>query len=171
MTMQKVVPCLWFDKNAEEAAKFYVSLFDNASIREITRYNNASSKASGMPVGSVMTVTFEIDGQEFMGLNGGPIFKFNEAVSFIIKCPDQAEVDRLWNALIKNGGEESVCGWLKDKYGLSWQIVPDQLELLLLDPDKEKVEAVTAALMEMKKIDIGKLVAASISPKVMAHHR
>jgi len=155
--MQKITPMLWFDNQAEEAANFYVSIFDHAKIHETTRYNEASSKAGGKPVGSVMTVQFEIEGQDYVALNGGPIFKFNESVSFTVSCKDQQEVDRFWSILTANGGEESMCGWLKDKYGLSWQIVPTRMIDLLTHSTPAQVEAVTAALMKMRKIEIPKL--------------
>lgn len=152
--MQNITPCLWFDNNAEEAANFYITLFPNSKITEITRYNDAASKAGDMPAGTVMTVTFEMNGLEYVALNGGPVFKFSEAVSFMIKCDSQEEVDRLWNKLLENGGEESQCGWLKDRFGFSWQVIPVKLYELLKTPDKAKSEAVTAALMDMVKIEL-----------------
>lgn len=155
--MQKIVPCLWFDHQAEEAANLYVSLFKNSQILNVSRYDEASAKASGQPAGSVLTVTFTLDGQEFMALNGGPAFKFTEAVSFVVNCETQAEVDRFWNTLTADGGEESQCGWLKDKYGLSWQIVPTVLEQLLSDPDPAKAQRAMQAMLEMKKLDIAEL--------------
>lgn len=154
--MQKITPCLWFDDKAEEAASFYASIFKNSSIGNIARYDAASAKVSGQPEGSVLTVEFTLEGQKFLGLNGGPIFKFSEAVSFTIDCEDQAEVDYFWEKLTE-GGEESVCGWLKDKYGLSWQVTPKRLTELLMDPDKEKAGRAMKAMLEMKKIDVAKL--------------
>ena len=121
--MQKITPCLWFDDKAEEAAKFYVSIFKNSKLGKITRYGEAGAEVSGRPKGSVMTVTFETRGQEFMALNGGPHFKFTEAISFLVNCETQEEIDEMWEKL-SAGGEKGQCGWLKDKYGLSWQIVP-----------------------------------------------
>jgi predicted 3-demethylubiquinone-9 3-methyltransferase (glyoxalase superfamily) len=154
--MQKITSCLWFDQQAEEAVNFYVSLFKNSKIVNVARYDEASAQASGQPKGSVMTVTFQLEGQEFMALNGGPAFKFTEAISFIVNCETQEEVDRLWNALTQ-GGEEVQCGWLKDKYGLSWQIVPTILEELLSDPDPVKAQRVMQAMLQMKKLDIAGL--------------
>jgi predicted 3-demethylubiquinone-9 3-methyltransferase (glyoxalase superfamily) len=152
----KITPNLWFDRQAEEAARFYTSVFDNSSIGRITRYDSATSAMSGLPEGSVLTVEFELDGQPFVALNGGPIFSFTEAVSFIVDCDSQEEVDYFWNALT-DGGEESQCGWLKDRYGLSWQIVPAVLGELLSDPDDEKSQRVTQALLGMRKLDIAEL--------------
>ena len=154
--MQKISSCLWFDSQAEEAANFYVSLFKNSSIKAVTRYGDAGSNAAGRPKGSVMTVTFILDGTEFMGLNGGPEFKFNEAVSFMVKCKDQAEVDRFWSKL-SEGGEEGPCGWLKDRFGLSWQIVPEVLEDMIGDSDPQKAERTMQAMLGMKKLDIRSL--------------
>jgi predicted 3-demethylubiquinone-9 3-methyltransferase (glyoxalase superfamily) len=151
--MQKLTPCLWFDDKAEEAAKFYVSIFKNAKLRNIARYGEAGAQASGRPKGSVMTVTFEIEGQEFMALNGGPIFKFTEAVSFMVKCHSQTEIDEMWNKL-SEGGEEGPCGWLKDKYGLSWQIVVPEWDEMLRDKDTVKAERAMAEILQMSKPDI-----------------
>jgi predicted 3-demethylubiquinone-9 3-methyltransferase (glyoxalase superfamily) len=155
--MQKITPCLWFDDQAEAAVNFYVSLFKNSKITNVARYDEAGAKASGRPVGTVMTMTFQLDGQEFMALNGGPIFKFTEATSFIVNCESQSEVDRLWDALTAHGGEESQCGWLKDRFGLSWQIVPTALGELMSDPDPAKAQRVMQAMLQMKKIDVAKL--------------
>jgi predicted 3-demethylubiquinone-9 3-methyltransferase (glyoxalase superfamily) len=155
--MQKIMPCLWFDDQAEAAVNFYVALFKNSKITNVARYDEAGAKASGRPVGTVMTMTFQLDGQEFMALNGGPIFKFTEATSFIVNCESQSEVDRLWDALTAHGGEESQCGWLKDRFGLSWQIVPTALGELMSDPDPAKAQRVMQAMLQMKKIDIAKL--------------
>ena len=154
--MHKIHPCLWFDNQAEEAAKFYVSIFKNSRIGKVTRYGEAGSQAAGRPKGSVMTVSFELDGQELTALNGGPHFKFSEAISLVVNCETQKEVDDLWETLSK-GGETQQCGWLKDKYGLSWQIVPNVLFELLLDKDAAKAERVMAAMLQMKKIDIRQL--------------
>lgn len=153
---KQVVPCLWFDNKAEEAAKFYVSTIRNSKMGKIARYGEAAAKASGQPVGSVMTVTFTINGQEFMALNGGPQFTFSPAVSFFLKCDTQKEIDRLWDKL-SEGGEKSVCGWLTDKYGLTWQIVPAVLDKMMGDKDEKRRDAVMEALIQMTKLDIKKL--------------
>jgi len=155
--MQKITPFLWFDTQAEEAAKLYTSLFKNSKITNVSRYDEAGAKASGRPVGSVMIVTFSLDGQEFTALNGGPVFKFTEAVSFVVNCRTQQEVDRFWTKLIADGGEEGQCGWLKDKFGLSWQIVPTVLRELLGDKDPAKAGRVMHAMLQMKKIGIAGL--------------
>ena len=154
--MQQITPCLWFDSNAEEAVKFYVSIFKNSKVGSIARYGEAGAEVSGRPKGTVMTVTFQLDGQEFMALNGGPHFKFTEAISFVVNCKTQEEVDELWEKL-SAGGEKGVCGWLKDKYGLSWQIVPTVLGKMLRDKDAEKTERVMKALLQMTKLDIKRL--------------
>ena len=151
--MQKITPFLWFDNKAEEAANFYVSIFKNSKIGTITRYGEEGAKISGRPKGTVMVVAFQLDGQEFMALNGGPHFKFSEAVSFLVNCETQEEVDELWEKL-SEGGEEGRCGWLKDKYGLSWQIVPTVLGKMLQDKDAEKSERVMNAMLKMDKIEI-----------------
>jgi len=151
--MQRITPCLWFDDKAEEAATFYVSIFKNSKLGPITRYGEAGAKVSGRPKDSVMTVTFEIEGQEFMALNGGPLFKFTEAVSFMVKCRTQQEIDEMWRKL-SEGGEEGPCGWLKDKYGLSWQIVVPEWDEMLRDEDTEKSERVMAAILHMSKPDM-----------------
>ncbi len=151
--MQPITPCLWFDGQAEEAAKFYTSIFDNSKLLGVARYGEAGAAASGRPEGTAMTVEFEIEGQRFLGLNGGPHFKFSEAVSFIVNCKTQREVDELWRKL-SEGGEEGPCGWLKDKFGLSWQIVPTVLGEMLKDQNSKKTERVMAAMLKMKKIDI-----------------
>ena len=150
---QKITSCLWFDDKAEEAAKFYTSIFKNSNIGKITRYDEESSQASGRPLGSVMTVEFQLEGQQFLALNGGPIFKFTEAVSFIVNCEKQEEVDYFWSRL-SAGGEESRCGWLKDRFGLSWQVVPIVLIEMLADKDIAKAKRVTHAMLQMDKIDI-----------------
>jgi len=150
--MPKINPFLWFDTQAEEAATLYTSVFPNSRIVEVSRYGSAGPG----PEGSVMTVSFELDGQRFVALNGGPEYTFSEAISFQIDCGSQEEVDRYWSAL-SEGGEEGPCGWLKDRFGVSWQVVPTRLMELLLDPDAEKSRRVTAAMMKMKKIEIGEL--------------
>ena len=147
--MQKITPFLWFDNQAAEAAEFYTSIFGNSKIVQVSRYGDAGPG----PKGSVMVVAFELDGQEFTALNGGPLFKFNEAISFVVDCKSQEEVDHLW-AKLSDGGEEGMCGWLKDKYGVSWQIVPTALVEMLNDPDPERSKRVTEAMLKMKKIDI-----------------
>jgi predicted 3-demethylubiquinone-9 3-methyltransferase (glyoxalase superfamily) len=151
--MQEITPFLWFDDKAEEAVNFYVSIFKNSRIGTITRYGEEGAKVSGRPKGTVMVVTFQLDGQEFMALNGGPHFKFSEATSFLVNCETQEEVDELWEKL-SEGGEEGRCGWLKDKYGLSWQIVPTVLAKMLQDKDAEKSERVMNAMLKMDKIEI-----------------
>jgi predicted 3-demethylubiquinone-9 3-methyltransferase (glyoxalase superfamily) len=151
--MQKISPFLWFDNQAEEAVQFYVSVFKNSKVGKIARYGDAGPG----PKGTVMTASFEIEGQTFTALNGGPLFKFNEAISFVVNCADQAEVDALWEKLSANGGTKSQCGWLKDKFGVSWQIVPTVLMELVSDPDPEKSRRVMEAMLQMTKIDIAKL--------------
>jgi predicted 3-demethylubiquinone-9 3-methyltransferase (glyoxalase superfamily) len=151
--MQKITPCLWFDYKAEEAAKFYVSIFKGSKLRHITRYGEAGAQVSGKPKGSVMTVTFEIEGREFVALNGGPHFKFTEAVSFMVKCETQIEIDEMWGKLSEDG-EEGPCGWLKDKYGLSWQIVVPAWDEMLRDKDTAKAERAMAAILQMSKPDL-----------------
>jgi predicted 3-demethylubiquinone-9 3-methyltransferase (glyoxalase superfamily) len=150
--MQKITPCLWFDTQGEEAAQYYTSIFANSKILDVTRYGAAGPR----PEGTVMTVVFELDGQEFIALNGGPEFKFNEAVSFQVNCDTQEEVDRFWYALSADG-EEGPCGWLKDKYGVSWQITPRLLDELIRDPDPEKSQRVMKAMLSMGKIDMAAL--------------
>ena len=153
----RISPCLWFDGEAEEAAKFYVSVFPNSKIGRISRYGDAGPG----PKGSVMTVAFTLDGQEFIGLNGGPQFKFTEAVSFTVYCDTQKEVDRYWTKLTTGGGKEVQCGWVKDRFGLSWQIVPTILPKLATDKDPKKVERVMRAMLQMKKLDIAALKGAA----------
>ena len=150
--MQKITPFLWFDGNAEEAMNFYTSIFKNSKIGRITRYGDAGPG----PKGTVMSATFQLDGQEFMALNGGPQFKFTEAISFFVNCETQEEVDELWEKL-SDGGQKSRCGWLKDKYGLSWQIIPSALGKMLGDKDPEKSQRVMKAMLQMDKIDIRRL--------------
>ena len=156
VSARKITPCLWFDTQAEEAAQFYVSIFKNSKINAISRYTKAGQEIHGKQPGSVMTVAFEIDGQAFVALNGGPQFKFNEAVSFQINCETQEEIDHFWNKLTENG-QEGPCGWLKDRYGVSWQIVPAVLPEMLRDADAEKAERVTKAFLQMKKFDAAAL--------------
>ena len=154
--MQRITPSLWFDTEAEDAANFYVSVFKNSQVLNVSRYGEAGPRPAGM----VMTVDFELDGQEFIALNGGPEFPFTEAVSLQVKCETQDEVDRYWSVL-SEGGEEGPCGWLKDRYGLSWQIIPVALTELLNDPDTAKAQRAMAAMLQMKKIDIAALHAAA----------
>lgn len=151
--MQKITPFLWFDNQAEDAAKFYASIFKNSKVGAITRYGEAGP---GTP-GSVLTVEFELDGLSFVGLNGGPHFKFTEAISMQIACETQEEVDRLWSKLTEDGGQPGQCGWLKDKFGLSWQVVPTALPRLLKQPDAEKANRVMQAMLQMTKIEIAEL--------------
>jgi predicted 3-demethylubiquinone-9 3-methyltransferase (glyoxalase superfamily) len=157
--MQKITPFLWFDGQAEDAVNFYTSIFKDSKIGRILRYGEEVAKvsASGRPVGSVLTIEFEIEGQKFVALNGGPQFKFNESVSFVVDCETQEEVDYFWEKLTADGGEESQCGWLKDKFGLSWQVTPALLIDMLHDEDPEKAERVMKAMLQMQKIDIEKL--------------
>ena len=156
--LQKITPCLWFDGQAEEAAKFYVSIFDNSAISTVSRYGKEGFDVHGRPEGSVMTVTFRLDGQEFIALNGGPFFKFTEAVSFMVHCGSQAEIDRYWKGLTEGGDPRAQqCGWLKDKYGLSWQVAPIALAEMTTDPDRRKSERVMKALLPMKKLDLAAL--------------
>ena len=152
-SLQKITPFLWFDNQAEEAVNFYTSIFKNSKIKSVTRYGEAGAEASGRPKGTVMTIAFQLDGQEFAALNGGPHFKFTEAISFVVNCETQDEVDELWEKL-SEGGEKGQCGWLRDKYGMSWQIVPTFLDEMLQDRDPKKSEKVMEALLQMDKIDI-----------------
>lgn len=161
--MQKITPFLWFDDQAEEAANFYVSLFKNSKIKDVSRYGEAGPG----PKGKVMVVRFELDGVEFTALNGGPHFKFNEAISLMVNCETQAEVDALWEKL-SAGGKTDRCGWLKDRYGLSWQIVPTVLGKLMSDPDREKSGRVMKAMLQMNKLDIRLLEEAYHQPKNVA---
>ncbi|PWU51402.1 hypothetical protein DLE60_32245 [Micromonospora globispora] len=153
---QKIVPNLWFDTQAEEAANFYISVFDNSRIVNVTHYGEAGPG----PAGTVMTVEFELNGQRFVGINGGPQFTFSEAVSFQINCADQGEVDYYWERL-SEGGQEGPCGWLKDRYGLSWQVVPTGMEEMLNDPDRERAQRAMKAMLGMGKIDIAALHSAA----------
>jgi predicted 3-demethylubiquinone-9 3-methyltransferase (glyoxalase superfamily) len=158
--MQKITPCLWFDTEGEAAADFYTSVFPNSRIVEVARYGSAGPR----PEGTVMAVRFELEGQEFVALNGGPEFTFDEAISFQVGCEGQDEVDRFWSALAE-GGEEGQCGWLKDRFGLSWQIVPNRLLELLRDPDQEKSQRVMATMLTMKKLEIEALERAAAQPE------
>jgi predicted 3-demethylubiquinone-9 3-methyltransferase (glyoxalase superfamily) len=154
--MQKITPFLWFDHQAEEAVNFYISLFRNSKILSIARYDEAAARVSGRPKGSVMTVAFELEGQEFIALNGGPHFSFSPAISFLVNCQTQEEVDSLWEKLCE-GGEPGQCGWLKDRFGLSWQIVPAALGKMLQDKDAEKSKRVMQAMLQMGKLEIKRL--------------
>jgi predicted 3-demethylubiquinone-9 3-methyltransferase (glyoxalase superfamily) len=155
--MQKITPFLWFDDQAEDAVNFYTSVFKNSKIGRIFRNTEEAAEKSGRPVGSVLTIEFEIQGQKFVALNGGSLFKFNESVSFVVNCETQQEVDYFWKKLTADGGEESACGWLKDKFGLSWQVVPTVLIDMLHDPDTAKSGRVMEAMLQMQKIDIKEL--------------
>jgi predicted 3-demethylubiquinone-9 3-methyltransferase (glyoxalase superfamily) len=150
--MQKITPNLWFENQAEEAAEFYTSIFKNSRITGVSRYGEAGPR----PAGSVMVVEFELDGQQFLALNGGPEFQFTEAISFVINCESQEEVDYMWERLT-DGGEESMCGWLKDRYGVSWQVVPTALHALLSEPDPEKASRIMEAFFQMRRIDLPRL--------------
>ena len=153
--MQKITPCLWFDSNAEEAVKFYTSIFKKSKIRKIARYGEEGYEIHGRPAGSVMTIEFELNGQTFTALNGGPVFKFNEAISFQVSCKSQQELDYYWGKLSKGGDVKAQqCGWLKDKYGVSWQVVPTVLGEMLKGKDAEVSNRVMKALLQMKKLDI-----------------
>ena len=152
----KITICLWFDNQAEEAAIFYTTVFKNSKIESITRYGKEGFEIHGQQEGTVMTINFNVNGQSFTALNGGPLFKFNESVSFQVFCEDQDEIDYYWDHLTAGGGEEGQCGWLKDKFGVSWQIIPDALPGLLKDP--AKAGKVTNAFMQMKKLEISKLL-------------
>jgi predicted 3-demethylubiquinone-9 3-methyltransferase (glyoxalase superfamily) len=154
---QKLTPCLWFDTQAEDAARFYVSVFKNGRLGRISHYGKEGHEVHQKPDGMVMTVEFEIDGQPFMALNGGPNFKFSEAVSFVINCETQEEVDYFWSKLTSGGGQDGPCGWLKDKFGLSWQVVPTVLPELLMDANSAKSSRAMRALLQMKKLNIADL--------------
>ena len=159
--MQKITPCLWFDTQAEEAAKYYTSIFENSRITEVSYFGDAGPR----PAGTVMTVNFELHGQGFVALNGGPDFTFNEAISMQVSCDSQEEVDEYWSRLT-DGGEEGPCGWLKDRYGVSWQIVPKRLVELLKDPDPERSQRVMQAMLQMKKIEVSVLEQAAAGAPV-----
>jgi predicted 3-demethylubiquinone-9 3-methyltransferase (glyoxalase superfamily) len=154
--MQKITPFLWFDNQAEEAVDYYVSIFKNSKIVNVTRYGEDGATVSGRPKGTVMTVVFQIDGQQFIALNGGPVFTFSPAISFVVNCDTQEEVDRLWDRL-SAGGEQQQCGWLRDKYGVSWQIVPTVLGALMSSPDAAKSQRVMQAMLQMTRLDINAL--------------
>ena len=153
---QRISVCLWFDDQAEEAVAFYVSIFKNSRIGAVTRYDDAAARAAGRPKGSVMTVAFELDGQDFVALNGGPVFTFTEAISLVVHCDTQAELDAFWKKL-SEGGQEVQCGWLKDRFGVSWQIVPRILPEMLRDKDVDRSRRVMTAMLTMKKLDIAAL--------------
>ncbi|MBP6860181.1 MAG: VOC family protein [Candidatus Pacebacteria bacterium] len=158
--MQKIIPNLWFDGKVEEAVDFYISVFKEGKVLSTLRYGASSAEVSGQPEGSILTIEFELKGQKFVAINGGPLFKFSEAVSFQIDCADQAEVDYFWEKLTADGGEESQCGWLKDKYGLSWQVVPVGFTEMVNRGEPEKLERAMKAMLEMKKLDLAALEAA-----------
>lgn len=153
--MPQQIPCLWFDGQAEEAAKLYISVFPNSAIDEVTRYG--PDMPPPMEEGDVLTVNFTLDGQPYTALNGGPQFSFTEAISFQIMCADQEEADHYWNGLIEGGGEESMCGWLKDRFGVSWQVVPTELMTLLGDPDPGRAQRATQAMLQMRRIDLAEI--------------
>jgi predicted 3-demethylubiquinone-9 3-methyltransferase (glyoxalase superfamily) len=156
--IQKIAPCLWFDDQAEEAARFYTGIFKNSKIGTVARYGKAGHEVHGRPAGTVMTVAFELEGQAFTALNGGPVFKFNEAISFQVNCETQAEVDYYWEKLSEGGDVKAQqCGWLKDRYGVSWQVVPRALVEMITDPDSEKSGRAMEAMLRMKKLDIAEL--------------
>ena len=160
-TALRITPCLWFADEAEEAAALYTSTFPNSRITDVSRYGEEGQEIHGRAPGSVMTVAFELDGQPFTALNGGPVFRFNESISFMVACEDQAEVDRYWDRLSEGGDPAAQqCGWLKDRFGVSWQVVPTRLSKLLADPDPERAARTMAALLAMKKLDIAALEAA-----------
>ena len=157
-SVQRITPCLWFDTQAEEAARFYMSIFKNSRIVSISRYGEAGHEVHGMPAGTVLTVAFELDGQAFTALNGGPVFKFNEAISLQIGCETQEEVDYYWERLSEGGDERAQqCGWLKDRYGVSWQVVPSALIAMIQDPDPARAGRAMTAMLQMKKLDIDEL--------------
>jgi predicted 3-demethylubiquinone-9 3-methyltransferase (glyoxalase superfamily) len=156
---QRITPFLWFDDQAEAAANFYVSIFANSRVCGVTRYDEEGAKAAGRPRGSVMTVAFELDGQEFTALNGGPLFKFTEAISLVVNCETQDEVDHFWE-MLSAGGQEVQCGWLRDRFGVPWQVVPTALPEMLQDPDPEKARRVMSAMLKMRKLDIAGLKSA-----------
>ncbi|MET0488475.1 MAG: VOC family protein [Candidatus Rokuibacteriota bacterium] len=155
--VQRITPFLWFDEQAGEAAHFYVSIFENSRVTGVTHYDEAGSQAAGRPKGSVMTVAFELAGQEFTAINGGPVFTFTEAISFVVNCKNQKEVDHFWEKLTSDGGQEVQCGWLKDKFGMAWQVTPRVLLEMLQDTDAERAQRAMAAMLTMKKIDIAAL--------------
>ena len=156
MTATRITPCLWFDSQAEDAAKFYASVFKNSKIGKISHYGKEGFEVHGRKAGTVMTVEFEIEGQKFVALNGGPHFQFNEAVSFQIHCETQAEIDHFWSKLTE-GGKEQPCGWVKDRFGLSWQVIPNALPQMLMDENSEKAQRVMKSMLQMRKIDLDAL--------------
>ena len=157
-SIQRITPCLWFDNQAEQAANFYISLFSNSKVTKVSRYSEVGKEIHKMKPGTVMTVAFELDGQTVTALNGGPLFRFNEAVSLMINCDTQQEIDHFWTALSADGDPKAQqCGWLKDKFGLSWQVVPRMLPELLTDPDSQKSARAMQAVLSMKKLDIAAL--------------
>jgi len=162
--MQKITPCLWFDDQAEEAVNFYVSIFPNSKVGTVTRYGPAGARASGRPEGTVMTITFQLEGQEFLALNGGPEFQFSPALSLMVNCQTQEEVDEFWEKL-SDGGQTQQCGWLQDRYGVSWQIVPTALPRLLQAEDTERSERVMEAMLQMDKIDAESLKQAAYAQR------
>jgi predicted 3-demethylubiquinone-9 3-methyltransferase (glyoxalase superfamily) len=155
--MQKIMPNLWFDSEAEEAARFYTSIFKNSHVGAITRYDPETSRVANRPEGSVMTVAFELDGVPFLGLNGGPLFQFNESISFIVNCKDQEEIDYFWDRLTGGGGQPGQCGWLKDRFGVSWQIVPANMTEIMAAGGEEGQRRLMTALLQMTKLDIAAL--------------
>jgi predicted 3-demethylubiquinone-9 3-methyltransferase (glyoxalase superfamily) len=156
--MQKITTCLWFDSNAEEAVAFYTTVFKNSKIKETSRYGEAGKEIHGKPAGSVLTIAFELEGRELLALNGGPLFKFTEAISLVVNCETQDEIDYYWERLRQGGDERAQqCGWLKDKFGVSWQVVPTALQKMITDRDPAKVERVMQALFPMKKLDVNVL--------------
>jgi predicted 3-demethylubiquinone-9 3-methyltransferase (glyoxalase superfamily) len=157
-TLARLTPCLWFDRQAEDAARFYISIFPNSRMTDVARYGDAGREIHGMPAGTVMTVAFELDGQSFTALNGGPLFRFNEAISFQINCDTQDEVDYYWERLTSGGDERAQqCGWLKDRFGLSWQVVPRGMYEMLKDSDRARADRAMRAMLRMKKPDIAEL--------------
>ncbi len=155
--MQKITPHLWYDTQAENAVNFYVSIFPHSKVLTTTHYTETGAKMSGQPIGGVMNISFELNGQKFMAINAGPIFKFNESISFMIHCKDQAEIDYYWDKLTADGGMEQPCGWVKDKFGLSWQVVPEALADIMKNTPPEKIERIMQVMMTMKKLNIAAL--------------
>ncbi|RTQ46749.1 VOC family protein [Hymenobacter gummosus] len=160
-SLQRINPCLWYDNQAEEAARFYVSVFRDSSLGAVSYYSAEGHDIHGRPAGSVMTVEFVLEGQSFLALNGGPQFTFTEAISLMINCHSQEEIDYYWDALTANGGQPSECGWLKDRFGVSWQVAPVQLDELLRDPDRRKADRVMHAMLQMQKIDLAEIMRAA----------
>lgn len=156
-SVQKLTPCLWFDGQAEDAARFYVSIFENAKLGKVSRYGQEGFDVHHQPEGKVMVAEFTIEGQNFVALNGGPQFKFSEAISFQVSCDTQEEIDHYWSRLTADGGQEGSCGWLKDKFGLSWQIIPSTIGSMMTDPDPAKPQRVMKAFMQMRKLDLAEL--------------